>query len=113
MLNILINSSTRAKTIKERIRFCEKNASFDIATLLPFRVGEGKKAAISKQTCLSQKRVPSYSSSRQSNIYKENKTRKIRNAFVKMREKLDTYASTVRFTSMNLNYFIRLKKLNF
>ena len=60
MLNILINSSTRAKTIKERIRFCEKNASFEIATLLPFRVVEGKKAAISKQTCFSQKRVRSY-----------------------------------------------------
>ena len=36
------------------------HASFEIAALFPCRVGEGKRAAISKQTCFSQKRVRSY-----------------------------------------------------
>ena len=53
-------NSSRPKTIKERIRFCEKYASFEIAALFPLSCKWEKRAAISKQTCFSPKRVRSY-----------------------------------------------------
>ena len=52
--------SLELRQYKNRICFCETHASFEIAALFPFRVGEGERAATSKQTWFSQKRVRSY-----------------------------------------------------
>ena len=59
LLYDLQSISTRAKTISERIRFCETHASFEITTLFPHLYGKGKRAAISKLACVSQKRIRS------------------------------------------------------